>query len=94
MDNIFKGPILELGEADIPFEGATAYLSQSEDHQILFMKFEKDVDLHEHSHEAQWAVVLEGRIELVIDGARKTYVKGDRYHIPAGAKHSGRIFAG
>lgn len=94
MDNIFTGPILELKEADIPFEGATAYLSQSEDHQILFMKFEKDVDLHEHSHEAQWAVVLEGRIDLVIDGVERTYVKGDRYHIPAGAKHSGRIFAG
>ncbi len=94
MDNVFAGPILELREADIPFEGGIAYLSQSEDHQILFMQFEKDLDLQEHSHEAQWAVVLEGRIELVIDGVMRTYVKGDRYHIPAGAKHSGRIFAG
>lgn len=48
----------------------------------------------EHSHEDQWAVVLEGKIELVIDGAKKAYTKGDRYFIPAGVKHSGRIYAG
>ena len=94
MDNVFAGPILELKEADIPFQGAVAYLSQSEDHQILFMQFDKDVELQEHSHEAQWAVVLEGKIELIIDGVRNVYSKGDRYHIPAGAKHRGRIFAG
>lgn len=37
MDRIFTGPILDLCNADLPFEGAIAYLSQSEDHQILFM---------------------------------------------------------
>ena len=94
MDGVFTGPILDLKEADLPFEGGKAYMSQSEGHQILFMQFEKDIELHEHSHQAQWAVVLEGRIELVIDGVRNTYEKGDRYYIPAGVKHSGRIFAG
>lgn len=94
MDGIFTGPILDLRKAELPFEGATAYLSQSEDHQILFMQFEKDIDLPEHSHEAQWAVVLEGKIELVIGGIKKAYTKGDRYYIPAGTKHSGRIYAG
>lgn len=94
MDSIFTGPILKLGQADIPFEGATAYLSQSENHQILFMEFDRDVDLPEHSHEEQWAVVLEGKIELLIGGVMKAYTKGDRYYIPAGVKHSGRIYAG
>ena len=94
MDCIFPRPIIELGEADIPFKGARAYLSQSVTHQILFMGFDKDIDLSEHSHEDQWAVVLEGKIELVIDGVRNVYTKGDRYYIPAGAKHSGKIFAG
>lgn len=94
MDSIFLGPILKLGEADIPFEGARAYLSQSDSHQILFMEFDRDIDLPEHSHEDQWAVVLEGKIEMVIDGVRKVYTKGDRYYIPAGVKHSGKIFAG
>lgn len=94
MDSIFSRPILELKEADLPFEGAKAYISQSDTHQILFMQFDKDIDLPEHAHEDQWAVVLEGKIELVIDGVKKVYTKGDRYFIPAGVKHSGRIYAG
>jgi len=94
MENVFTGPILKLKEADLPFQDAVAYLSQGEDHQILFMQFDKDVELPEHSHEDQWAVVLEGNIELVIDGITHVYGKGDRYHIPAGVKHRGRIFAG
>ncbi|KUO77548.1 MAG: cupin [Clostridia bacterium BRH_c25] len=94
MSSIFTGPILDLGKADLPFEGATAYLSQSDDHQILFMEFDRDIDLPEHSHEDQWAVVLEGKIELVIGGVKKAYTKGDRYYIPAGVKHSGKIYAG
>lgn len=94
MSKVFTGPILKLGEADLPFEGATAYLSQGENHQILFMEFDKDINLPEHSHEAQWAVVLEGKIDMVIGGVKNTYTKGDRYYIPAGVKHSGKIYAG
>jgi quercetin dioxygenase-like cupin family protein len=94
MNSIFPDPILNIGEAYLPFEGATAYLSQSDNHQILFMEFDKDIDLPEHAHEDQWAVVLEGKFELVIDGVRKVYTKGDRYYIPAGVKHSGHIYAG
>jgi quercetin dioxygenase-like cupin family protein len=94
MLNIFPSPIVNLGEADIPFKGAKAYLSQGDDHQILFMEFDEDIDLQEHSHESQWAVVLEGKIEMVIDGVKNTYQKGDRYFIPSGVKHSGKIYAG
>lgn len=94
MNSIFSGPILDLGEADIPFEGATAYLSQSDNHQILFMEFDRDINLPEHSHESQWAVVLEGKIEMVIDGVKKVYTKGDRYFIPGGVRHSGHIYSG
>ena len=41
---IFPEPVLNLPEADIPLEGITAYLSQGDNHQIIFMKFQKDVD--------------------------------------------------
>ena len=94
MSNVFPEPIKNLAEADIPLGGVTAYLSQSDTHQILFMEFEKDVDLPEHSHEAQIGIVLEGKIELVIDGEKRCFTKGDRYYIPAGVKHSGKIYAG
>jgi quercetin dioxygenase-like cupin family protein len=94
MSEIFPKPIRNLPEADIPLEGIKAYLSQSDTHQIIFMEFEKDVDLSEHSHAAQIGIVLEGQINLTIEGKKKTYTKGDRYFIPDGVLHSGKIYAG
>jgi len=94
MSHVFPEPIKNLPEADIPLDGVTAYLSQSDTHQILFMEFEKNVDLPGHSHEAQIGIVLEGKIELVIGGEKRCFTKGDRYYIPAGVKHSGKIYAG
>ena len=75
MTEIFPGPIRNLPEADIPLEGIKAYLSQADTHQIIFMEFENDVDLPEHSHAAQIGIVLEGKIDLTIDGNQVTYEK-------------------
>jgi quercetin dioxygenase-like cupin family protein len=94
MSETFPEPIINLPEADIPLKGIKAYLSQAENHQIIFMEFAEDVELPEHAHEDQWGIVLEGKIDLVIEGVKRTYTKGDRYFIPAGAKHSGKIYAG
>ena len=94
MSDIFPEPLQSLPRADIPLQGLTAYLSQAETHQILFMRFAEDAVLPEHSHESQWGVVLEGRIDLTVDGITKSYSKGDRYFIPAGVAHSAKIFAG
>lgn len=94
MKNIFPDSIKKLPLADIPLEGIKAYLSQSDNHQIIFMQFEKDVEVPEHSHESQWGIVLEGKIDLTINGIKKTYKKGDRYFIRSEEKHSGKIFAG
>ena len=94
MNKVFPEPIRNLPKADIRLDGITAYLSQSDTHQILFMQFEKDADLPEHSHAAQIGIVLEGNIELKIDGDKQCFTKGDRYHIPEGVMHSGKIYAG
>jgi quercetin dioxygenase-like cupin family protein len=94
MDDIFPDPIRNLPEADIPLDGIRAYLSQSTGHQIIFMQFSQTVDLAEHAHAAQVGFVLEGRIDLLIAGESLTYLKGDRYYIPAGVPHSGKIHAG
>lgn len=94
MDSIFPGPVQALPKADIPIKGCRAYLSQSGSHQIIFMEFSEDSDLPEHSHAAQIGFVLEGRIELTIGGIKHTFVKGDRYFIPDGVKHSGKIYSG
>ncbi len=94
MSEIFPEPIRNLPEADIPLEGVKAYLSQSENHQIIFMEFSEDVEVPEHSHESQWGIVLEGKIDLTIDGIKKTYSRGDRYFVPKGIKHSAKIYTG
>ncbi len=94
MNQIISEQNRNLPKPDIPHDELTAYLSQSDSHQILFMEFEKDVDLPEHSHADQFGIVLEGMIELVIDGKKHRFTKGDRYHIPEGVRHSGKIFAG
>ncbi len=94
MKNIFPEPIRNLPEADIPLIGVKAFLSQAESHQIIFMEFEEDVDLPEHSHAAQVGIVIEGKIDLKINEELKTYKKGDMYYIPAGTKHSGKIYSG
>jgi len=88
MSKNFPPPIEALPEANIPLEGIKAYLSQSDTHQIIFMEFENDVDLPEHSHAAQVGFILEGKIELTINGKKDTYGKGDRYYIPEGVKGS------
>lgn len=94
MTSLFPEPIRNLPKADIPLEGLNAYLSQGAGHQIIFMEFDTDVDLAEHSHAGQFGIVLEGRIDLTIDGVANTFVKGDRYFIPEGVPHSGKIYAG
>lgn len=94
MTAIFPEPIQQLPQADIPIQGVTAYLSQAESHQIIFMEFNQDVELGEHAHESQWGIVLEGRIDMTIDGVEKTFVRGDRYFIPRGVRHSAKIHAG
>lgn len=94
MKELFPEVITNLQKADIPLPGVKAYLSQSDNHQIIFMEFSQDIELPEHAHAAQWGIVLEGQIDLVIDGKPKSFTKGDRYYIPEGIKHSGKIHAG
>ncbi len=94
MSSNFAEPVRKLPEADIPLSGITAYLSQAESHQIIFMEFAEDVDLPEHSHEAQIGYVLNGQIDLTMNGETVSYTRGDNYYIPPGVPHSAKIHAG
>lgn len=94
MKKVFPEPVQTFPKADIQLDGLTAYLSQADTHQTLYMQFEKDAELPEHEHEDQIGFVLEGKIDLTIDGERRTYARGDRYHIPAGIRHSAKVYAG
>jgi len=86
--NPFPDMIKNLPEADIDFKGIRGWISQAKDHQIVFFDIKPIGEVREHSHGAQWGIVIEGEMELTINGNTKTYKKGDFYYIPDGAVHS------
>ncbi|MBW7990606.1 MAG: cupin domain-containing protein [Planctomycetes bacterium] len=94
MPELFPEMIRALPEADIPIDGLKGYILQSDNHQILFMKCDEDAEVPEHTHESHWSVVMEGKINLTIDGVKQSYTKGDSFVVPKGSKHSAKIYAG
>jgi quercetin dioxygenase-like cupin family protein len=91
---VFPDLVSQLPRADIPMDGVTAYLLQGGDNQVLFMEFAEDVVVPPHAHGAQWGTVLDGRIDLTIDGVQRSYIRGDIYFVPAGVEHSAMVHAG
>ena len=86
---IIKG----LPEADIKFTGVRGWIAQGDNHQIVFFEIEPSAQVSEHSHKAQWGILVEGEMELTIKGKTRVYRKGDNYFIPAQAKHSAKFLA-
>lgn len=95
--NVFRGypkEITGFPEADIQFEGVKAWILQGENHQLVFFQMEANAKVPEHSHDyPQWGMVIEGEIDLIIEGQTRNCKKGDEYLIPARAKHKALILA-
>jgi quercetin dioxygenase-like cupin family protein len=94
MRSIFPQPILDLPKADMHIDGAKGYIAQGEHEQVIFMEFDKTVEIPTHSHESQWEIVLEGEVHYREEGVEHIYKKGDRFFIPKGKAHSATISAG
>lgn len=89
MANDLYPPIIrDLPLANIPFKGVKGHLLQGTSRQLVFFDIEPIGEIPEHSHGAQWGVILEGEVDLTISSVTHTYRKGDSYYIPAGAPHS------
>jgi quercetin dioxygenase-like cupin family protein len=58
------------------------------------MEFSKDVDIPKHSHDSQWELVVSGKVDLDINGIKKTYNQGDTFFIPKDVIHSARVYVG
>lgn len=80
--------------ADIPLDGVISRLVQAGRQQFIFMEFDRDVEVPDHSHNAQWGVVLDGQMDLTIDGQTRTLTKGDSYFIGKDVVHSAKIKKG
>ena len=80
--------------AKIPIDGVESRLIQAGNQQFIFMEFDKYVEVPTHSHNAQWGVVLDGRMELTVGGEIKILKKGDSYYIGKDIPHSAKIYKG
>ena len=90
----FPNVITDLPEADIQFKGIRAWILQGEKHQMVFFEMEPSAQVPEHSHDyPQWGIMIEGKMELTIDGKARIIEKGDEYVIPAKAKHYVRFLS-
>ena len=84
---VFPDIIHTLPDADIPFRGVRGKLLQAGTYQVVFFDIDAVGAVTPHAHGAQFGVVLDGEMDLTIDGVTRTYRKGDHYFIPAGAVH-------
>jgi quercetin dioxygenase-like cupin family protein len=84
----FPDIIRRLPEAKIALQGVRAWISQGEDHQVVFFEIEPATKIPDHFHGAQWGMVVDGEMELTIEGITTTCEKGCFYYIPDGAVHS------
>lgn len=87
--------ITRLPEADLPFPSTALRTSvlQSGHGQLVFFQIHKDVEIPPHSHKGQWGIVLEGRIDMVIDGKKCSYGPG-RDVLHSGGRRAQRQRAG
>jgi len=89
----FPEMITDMQKADIDFPGVQGWISQAHDHQVVFLDIDPVGEVPPHRHSEQWGIVVEGEMELTIDGKTVRYGKGDSYHIPSGAEHSARFLS-
>ncbi len=90
---LYPEMIEQLPDIDIPIPGVRGKLFQGEGRQAVFFSVETTGEIPPHQHQAQWGVVLEGEMQMTVDGVSQRYKKGDSYFIPAGVTHSIQILS-
>jgi len=88
MENPYPEMIKNLPEIDIALDGVRGWLMRDVTISAVFFELEPIGKIPDHSHCAQWGMVLEGEMKLTINNETKIYRNGDRYLIPEGVIHS------
>jgi quercetin dioxygenase-like cupin family protein len=86
--------VRSLPEIQLPFDGARGWLVQGQGQQVVFVEFDRTVEVPEHTHEDQWEFALAGRVELHRGGETQMYERGDNFFVPAGEPHAATVHAG
>jgi quercetin dioxygenase-like cupin family protein len=85
--------VSQLPEAKVAFEGARGWIMQSVNTQLVFFEFEEGTNLPDHNHTyAQWGVVIDGEMEMRLDGKPHRCKTGDEYVIASGVMHGAKFF--
>jgi len=90
----FPKIIQSLPEAEAPFRDITLWLLRGPTASAIFVESHADSEVPEHSHGAQWGIVVAGELVLTIGGTTRTYRPGEEYLIPAGVPHAAKLRAG
>ena len=79
---------------DSPLASLRGWMLQNDRALAMFYEIPDGVEVPEHSHGAQWGVVLEGTMEFTIGGETRVYGPGETYYVPASVAHSAVISPG
>ncbi len=83
----FPAFIERLPEADIPIETCRAFMMR-DGCQALFFELPGGSQSPDHSHVNEWGYVIQGRVDITIDGVTTTYGPGESYFVGDGVVHS------
>lgn len=81
-------------ELPVPDEVIETRVVRSDSALAAFFIAHQTFELPEHSHKGQWGTVLEGQLDLTIEGALTVHTPGSSYNIPSGAVHKAKVHAG
>jgi quercetin dioxygenase-like cupin family protein len=90
---VFADWIAQFTQVEV-WDGLNANVLTGKAGQVGFFRATGDILVPEHSHAGQWGVVIEGTVELTIDGKLCILKTGEHYNIPAGVPHSAKVLAG
>jgi quercetin dioxygenase-like cupin family protein len=89
MTEVLPEMITNLPEIAMPYDTIKGHLIQGESNQSIFFIVKAGTYLPEHTHAAQWGIVIEGEFEIDFGNEKMIYKKGDTYFVPEGTPHSG-----
>lgn len=90
----FPDFVKKLPVKDYGLPGLIVHADKSALGEIYFAYAEQKTIFPEHTHGAQWTVVISGKCDFTSNGRTVTYNQGDTYLIHAGQKHQITLYPG
>ena len=91
---MFSDIIKKVPSRNYGIDGLEVHVDHTSTGTVYFVSAEREVVFPEHSHAAQWTIVVTGSCTFTADGESKIYNAGETYFIPAGLKHQITLHAG